>query len=63
MIGPTAHYAVLYRVPQTGTTTFTDNLSTHFHFRSPRRGQKFSLMLKNKEFGRSAERKKKEQDR
>jgi len=59
MIGLPAQHAV----PQTGTTTFTDNLSTNFHFRSSRRGKKFSLMLKNKEFGRSADRKKKEQDR
>jgi hypothetical protein len=63
MIGPTAHHAVRYRIPQTGTTTLTDNLSTNLHSRSPRRGKKFSLMLKNKEFGRSADRKEKEQDR
>jgi hypothetical protein len=63
MIGPTAQHAVRYRIPQTGTTKFTDTLSTNFHFRSSRRGTKFSLMLKNQEFGKIAERKKKEEDR
>jgi hypothetical protein len=47
---------------KTGTTTFTDTLSTNFHLRRSRRG-KTSSMLKNQEFGRIAERKEKEQDR
>jgi len=63
MIGLPAQHGVLYRAPQTGTTTFTDIRSTNFHFRSSRRGKKFSLMLKNQEFGRTAERKKREQYR
>jgi hypothetical protein len=53
----------VYRATQTATTKFTHNLSPNFHFRSSRRGTKLSLMLKNQEFGKTAERKKKEKDR